>query len=118
MQTLHTNPTVVRFDFDYKKASEVAKKAHVVQTLHTNPTVVRFDFYYKKASEVTTNAQEELESGSPPLFSNESNIYSFTHSLTHSLQRQSSLPVQPEHSQRGCTGGVGKCTTPSFFERE
>ena len=33
MQTLHTNPTVVRFDFDYKKASEVSKKAHVMQTL-------------------------------------------------------------------------------------
>ena len=67
MQTLHTNPTVVRFDFDYKKASEVTKKAHAMQPLHTNPTVVRFDFYYKKASEVTTNAQEELESVHPPL---------------------------------------------------
>ena len=53
MQTLHTNPTVVRFDFEYKKASEVTKKAHVMQPLHTNPTVVRFDFDYKKASEVS-----------------------------------------------------------------
>ena len=67
MQTLYTNPTVVRFDCDYKKASEVTKKAHVMQPLHTNPTVVRFDFYYKKASEGTNNAQEELESVHPPL---------------------------------------------------
>ena len=50
MQTLRTNPTVVRFDFDYKKISEVTKKAHVMQSLHTNPIVVRFDFDYKKAS--------------------------------------------------------------------
>ncbi len=53
MQTLHTNPTVVRCHFDYKIASEVAKKVHAMQTLHTNPTVVRFDFDYKKASEAT-----------------------------------------------------------------
>ena len=53
VQTLHTNPTVVRFDFVYKKASEVSKKVHVMQTLRTNPTVVRFDFDYKNASKVT-----------------------------------------------------------------